>query len=104
MELGRVGRHLRHQSPGDHVVDGAGFDVGQFDDLVDLKAGHHGIVEDQVNLDRAIFGPVDATGAPDGTPFMFGNVVPGSGTGELTGLRGTVRMEHERYTLDYELG
>ena len=45
-----------------------------------------------------------ATGAPDGTPFIFGNVVPGSGTGELTGLRGTVRMEHERYTLDYELG
>ena len=45
-----------------------------------------------------------ATGAPDGSPFMFGHVVPGSGTGALAGLRGTVRMEHERYTLDYELG
>jgi hypothetical protein len=45
-----------------------------------------------------------ATGAPDGSPYLFGNVVPGSGTGELAGLRGTVRMEHERYALEYELG
>ena len=45
-----------------------------------------------------------ATAAPDGTPFTFGNVVPGSGTGALDGLRGSVRMEHERYALEYELG
>lgn len=36
-------------------------------------------------------------------PFQFGNVIPGSGTGALAGLRGTVVMEHERYTLEYEL-
>ena len=45
-----------------------------------------------------------ATMNPDGSAFQFGNVVPGSGTGELAGLRGTVRMAHERATLDYELG
>jgi hypothetical protein len=45
-----------------------------------------------------------ATAAPDGSPFTFGNVVPGSGTGELAGLRGTVRMEHERYGLEFALG
>ena len=31
-------------------------------------------------------------------------LVRAGAAGELTGLRGTVRMEHERYTLDYELG
>lgn len=44
-----------------------------------------------------------ASAAPDGAPFQFGAVIPGSGTGELAGLRGSARMEHERYTLDYEL-
>ena len=48
--------------------------------------------------------PARRHGSARRPPFMFGNVVPGSGTGELAGLRGTVRMEHERYTLDYELG
>jgi hypothetical protein len=43
------------------------------------------------------------TDAGDGAPFQFGNVVPGSGTGELAGLGGTVHMDHEGYTLDYEL-
>ena len=38
-----------------------------------------------------------------GEAFTFGHVVTGSGTGALAGLRGTVRMEHERYTLDFEL-
>jgi len=33
----------------------------------------------------------------------FGVVVPRSGTGALTGLAGTVVMEHERIALDYEL-
>ena len=37
-------------------------------------------------------------------PTMFGHVVPGSGTGALEGLSGTVRMEHELITLDYDLG
>ena len=35
---------------------------------------------------------------------QWGLVVPGSGTGELAGLRGSVRMEHERATFDVELG
>jgi uncharacterized protein DUF3224 len=35
---------------------------------------------------------------------QWGFVVPGSGTGELAGLRGSVRMAHERATLDVELG
>ncbi|MEV0680991.1 DUF3224 domain-containing protein [Actinosynnema sp. NPDC050436] len=34
----------------------------------------------------------------------YGAVVPGSGTGELAGLTGEVRMEHELITLDYRLG
>jgi hypothetical protein len=34
---------------------------------------------------------------------QWGFVVPGSGTGELAGLRGSVRMAHERATLDVEL-
>ena len=38
-----------------------------------------------------------------GKPFQFGNVIPGSGTGALAGLRGTVVIEHERYRLEYEL-
>jgi Protein of unknown function (DUF3224) len=44
-----------------------------------------------------------ATDGAGGAPFQFGNVVPGSGTGALAGLRGSVVMEHERYTLEYEL-
>ena len=38
------------------------------------------------------------------TGGQWGFVVPGSGTGELAGLRGTVRMEHERYALEFEIG
>ena len=34
---------------------------------------------------------------------QWGFVVPGSGTGELAGLRGDARLEHERLALDYEL-
>ena len=34
----------------------------------------------------------------------WGFVVPGSGTDALAGLRGSVVVAHERYTLDYELG
>jgi Protein of unknown function (DUF3224) len=40
----------------------------------------------------------------DAVPWQFGNVIPGSGTGALAGLRGSVLMEHEKYTLEYELG
>ena len=36
-------------------------------------------------------------------PAFFGHVVPGSATGELTGLTGTARVEHELITLDYDL-
>ncbi len=35
---------------------------------------------------------------------QWGYVVPGSGTGELTGLRGEARLEHEKIALEYELG
>ena len=35
---------------------------------------------------------------------QWGFVVPGSGTGELAGLRGSVRMAHERATFDVERG
>ncbi len=47
-------------------------------------------------------------GAADPTPPARGSIVPGSGTGELQGLRGEVRVEHDeqgaRFTFDYELG
>lgn len=44
----------------------------------------------------------------DGERFhLFGHIVPGSGTGELTGIRGSVRFEHDEhgacFTLDYDL-
>ena len=35
---------------------------------------------------------------------QWGFVVPGSGTGALTGLRGEAILEHGRIALDYELG
>jgi hypothetical protein len=35
---------------------------------------------------------------------QWGFVVPGSGTGELAGLRGDARLDHGRIALDYELG
>ncbi|CAL9633157.1 hypothetical protein SUDANB95_06110 [Actinosynnema sp. ALI-1.44] len=41
-------------------------------------------------------GVVGAAGAD-----RFGHVVPGSGTGELAGITGTVRMAHELIELDY---
>ena len=47
-------------------------------------------------------------GAADPTPPARGSIVPGSGTGELQGLHGEVRVEHDeqgaRFTFDYELG
>jgi hypothetical protein len=43
-----------------------------------------------------------ATMSPAG-PSHFGHVVPGSGTGELVGLTGTAKVEHELITLDYDL-
>jgi hypothetical protein len=44
----------------------------------------------------------------DGDDFnLFGHIVPGSGTGDLTGIRGSVRFEHDengaKFTLDYDL-
>ena len=35
---------------------------------------------------------------------QWGFVVPGSGTGELAGLRGDARLAHGTIALDYELG
>jgi hypothetical protein len=35
---------------------------------------------------------------------QWGFVVPGSGTGELARLRGTVEVEHGRMAFEYELG
>jgi hypothetical protein len=41
-----------------------------------------------------------------GAPKVFGHVVPGSGTGELRGLRGEVEYRHDEqgatFTLDYD--
>jgi Protein of unknown function (DUF3224) len=37
-------------------------------------------------------------------PEYYGVVIPGSGTGELVGITGAVRVEHELITLDYRLG
>lgn len=47
-------------------------------------------------------------GVVDGEAIVnFGHIVPGSGTGELAGIRGTARYEHDeagaRVTLDCEL-
>lgn len=43
----------------------------------------------------------------DGEPRSFGHVVPGSGTGSLAGLCGTVTYRHDAdgavFTLDYEI-
>lgn len=39
----------------------------------------------------------------DGAQF-WGHIVPGSGTGELAGISGTARLEHELITLDHDLG
>jgi hypothetical protein len=43
----------------------------------------------------------------DGAPSPSGLVLPGTGTGELAGLRGTMTIEHDEsgavLTLDYEL-
>lgn len=44
-----------------------------------------------------------ASFAPDGSPRPVGWVARGSGTGELTGLSGTARVEHGRLTLDWSL-
>ncbi|GLZ35746.1 hypothetical protein Lesp02_79330 [Lentzea sp. NBRC 105346] len=43
-----------------------------------------------------------ATMSPEG-PVFFGHVVPGTGTGELRGLRGTVKVEHGLLTMDYDV-
>ncbi|CCH28190.1 DUF3224 domain-containing protein [Actinosynnema sp. NPDC047251] len=43
-----------------------------------------------------------ATISPAG-PAFYGVIIPDSGTGELTGISGTVKMEHELITLDYTL-
>ncbi|PVZ07683.1 DUF3224 domain-containing protein [Actinomycetospora cinnamomea] len=45
-----------------------------------------------------------AAGGAGAEPQQWAFVVPGSGTGELAGLRGTGVLAHERITLDYELG
>lgn len=44
-----------------------------------------------------------ATDDGDGGVRQFGWVVPGSGSGELSGLRGDARISHGLLTLDYEL-
>ncbi|RKT52630.1 DUF3224 domain-containing protein [Saccharothrix australiensis] len=43
-----------------------------------------------------------ATMSPAG-PAYYGAIVPGSGTGELVGITGTVKLEHELITLDYRV-
>lgn len=44
-----------------------------------------------------------ASGGTGAEPQQWAFVVPGSGTGELAGLRGTGTLAHELITLDYEL-
>jgi len=44
-----------------------------------------------------------AMGAEGEPPRQFAWVVPGSGTGELTGLRGEGRVDHGVLTLDWSL-
>lgn len=44
-----------------------------------------------------------ACGGPDGTE-QYGFIVPNTGTGELSTLKGTCRVQHGEITLDYELG
>ncbi|ONI79743.1 hypothetical protein ALI144C_23610 [Actinosynnema sp. ALI-1.44] len=44
-----------------------------------------------------------ACGGPDGTE-QYGFIVPNTGTGELTALTGTCRVQHGEITLDYRLG
>lgn len=44
-----------------------------------------------------------AMGAEGEQPRQFAWVVPGSGTGELTGLRGEGRVDHGVLTLDWSL-
>ncbi|MDW5597480.1 DUF3224 domain-containing protein [Conexibacter stalactiti] len=44
-----------------------------------------------------------ATFDPDGAPRQFGWVAKGSGSGELTGLSGTARVEHGLLSLDWRL-
>lgn len=44
-----------------------------------------------------------AQDAPGAEPQQWAFVVPGSGTGQLAGLRGTGVVQHERLTLDYDL-
>ncbi|WP_199441385.1 DUF3224 domain-containing protein [Umezawaea beigongshangensis] len=39
----------------------------------------------------------------EGVEAFVGYVVPGSGTGELTGLSGTAKLVHEAIELDYDL-
>jgi Protein of unknown function (DUF3224) len=43
-----------------------------------------------------------AIGGPDGGE-QYGFVIPGSATGDLTGLKGTCRVDHGVLTLDYDL-
>jgi hypothetical protein len=45
-----------------------------------------------------------ASGGTGAEPRQWAFVVPGSGTGELVGLRGHGTLAHELITLDYELG
>jgi hypothetical protein len=59
--------------------------------------------------DRAGSFVVQHGGTVEGTTVKpFGSVVPGSGTGELRGLRGEARFHHDErgatFTLDYDLG
>jgi hypothetical protein len=66
--------------------------------------------------EQAYMGNERVTGTLDGRAGTFvlqhgaweggqwGFVVPGSGTGDLAGLRGDARLDHGLIALDYELG
>jgi hypothetical protein len=66
--LGGVGRHLWLPSPGEHVIDGIGFDVGNIDHLIDWQSFKNDIVQHQEHLDRVGGRPVDA---PDPTDCLL---------------------------------
>jgi len=90
--------------------EGTGLGDGLFCGMSDPKAGAGYLVSERLigQLDGRSGSFVIQHGglmSPDTPPRTFGNIVPGSGTGELAGLTGTVEIgDGHTLTLVYELG
>ncbi len=88
--------------------EGEGLGEGLFCGMSDPKAGAGYLVSERLTGQlegRAGSFVVQHGGlmAPDTPPRTFGNIVPGSGTGELAGLTGTVELgDGHTFTLTYE--